>query len=224
MSNLIKLEDIRNESYIQEMNLVLNQEEKSELTSYLSGGGLPLSPDTAAKFFELYLNGTDCYDIWKINKAFPYGAILDARIKYKWDIQKEEYAIRLQDNIKKKVAQAQLETADLMSDMLLAAKKKNGIKLKRYLQTGDEKELEDSLNIGSLKTLKDIVEGLMKITGQDRNVTVKNVNESKQSLDVNITSGVLSSGNNMESLQTEDAAAILKILADAKRKQSSENN
>lgn len=220
MSNLIKIEDIRNETYISEMNTVLSPEEKQELTSYLEKGGNPLSPDTAAKFFELFLNGTNCYDIWKINKAFPYGAIIDARVKYRWDSQKEEYAIRLQTDIKNKVAQAQLETADLMSDMLLAAKKRNSAKIKRYLQTGDEKELDDSLKIESLKTLRDIVEGLMKITGQDRNVTVKNINESKQSLDVNITSGVLSSGNNIETLQTEDAAAILKILADAKRKQN----
>lgn len=223
MSNIIKLEDIRTEHYMAEMNNTLSPEEQSELREYLEKGGHPLSPDTAAKFFELYLNGTNCHDIWKINKAFPYGAILDARIKYKWDLQKEEYAVRLQNDIKNKVTQAQLETADLMSDMLLAAKKKNSAKLKRYIQTGDEKELEDALNIGSLKTLKDIVEGLMKITGQDRNVTVKNFSESKQSLDVNITSGVMSSGNNIETLQTEDAAAILKILADAKRKPNGTN-
>jgi hypothetical protein len=223
MSNIIKIDQIRNEKYLAEMNLFLSTEEREELISYLENGGHPLSPDTAAKFFELFLNGTNCYDIWKLNKAFPYGAILDARIKFKWDAQKDEYAIRLQNDIKNKVTQAQLETADLMSDMLLAAKKKNSAKLKRYLQTGDEKELEEALNIGSLKTLKDIVEGLMKITGQDKNITVKNINESKQSLDVNITGSINSAaGNGIETLETEDAATILKILADAKRKQTNE--
>lgn len=222
MSNIVKLEDVRNDAYIAEMNEVLSPEEKLELTTYLEKGGNPLSPETAAKFFELFLHGTNCYEIWKINKAFPYGAILDARVKYRWDNQKEEYAIRLQTDIKNKVAQAQLETADLMSDMLLAAKKRNSAKIKRYLQTGDEKELDDSLKIESLKTLRDIVEGLMKITGQDRSVTVKNINETKQSLDVNITGNLISSGNSIETLETEDAATVLKILADAKRKQNSE--
>lgn len=227
MSDIVKIEDLRSEEYVKEMNQILSPEEKSELISYIESKGMPLSPDTAAKFFELFLKGTNCHDIWKINKAFPYGAILDARVKFKWDQQKEEYAIRLQTDIKNKVAQAQLETADLMSDMLLAAKKLNSDKIKRYFQTGDEKELKDALKIESLRSLKEIVEGLMKITGQDKGSTSTIKIEASQTRDatpVSTNGNLISSGNNIETLETEDAAAILKILAEANRRKNDDSN
>jgi hypothetical protein len=227
MSNIVKIQDLRSEEYIKEMNQVLTPEEKLELVSYIEDRGTPLSPDTAARFFELFLKGTNCYDIWKINKAFPYGAILDARIKFRWDQQKEEYALRLQADIKNKVAQAQLETADLMSDMLLAAKKLNSDKIKRYFQTGDEKELKDALKIESLRSLKEIVEGLMKITGQDKgsNITIKTEGNPKDAGGTPSTNGnLIASGVGIETLETEDAAAILEILAEANRRKNDDQN
>lgn len=227
MSNLIKLEDLRNEEYINEMNAVLTPEEKAELTYYLENKGLPLSPETAAKFFELYMTGTNCYDIWKLNKAFPFPAVLDARVKYRWDAQKDEYAIRLQTEIKNKISTAQLETADLMSDMLLAAKKLNSEKLKKYLQSGNEKDLDGALKIENLKSLKDIIEGLQSLTGQDRKMTIRNITENAPGVNPASPStggNLITSGQGIESLETDDAATILKIMAEAQRKKNNESN
>ena len=69
-----------------------------------------------------------------------------------------------------KVVKAQLETAALYADMLSATVKKNGHKLKKYLQTGNEKDLNGVLLPESILALGKVVEGLQKLTGQDRNV------------------------------------------------------
>lgn len=228
MSNLpikAKLEELRSETYLKEMGEVLNDEEKGVLRVHLEQGGLPLSVETSGKFFELFLTGTNCYDIWKLNRSFPFGAILDARIKYKWDKEKDDYAIRLQSQIKNKIVQAQLETADLMSDMLLATKKRSGEKLKRYLQSGNEEDLDGSLTIESIAGMQRILEGLMKITGQDKTTVNRNITETKTSVDVKVTGGEPAVGDgNMKTLPPEDAAAVLQIIANAGRKANESSN
>ena len=221
-----KLEQIRTPEYMSEFNQVLNEEEKQSVRIYFESGGQPLSPDTSAKFFELYITGTNCYDIWKINKPFPYPAILDARVKFAWDKQRDEYSIRLQSEIRNKVAQAQLEAADLMSDMLLAAKKKSSHKLKRYLQSGDEKELEGAMGIENLGAFQRIIDGLMKVTGQDKTSVIKNVTEVKQIGNPQTTTNgnLVSPANDIKTLDTESSAQILEIMANAKRKANESGN
>lgn len=228
MSNLpikAKLEELRSEAYVKEMNEVLSDEEKGVLRTHLEYGGLPISLETSTKFFELFLTNTNCHDIWKLNRSFPFGAILDARIKYKWDKEKDDYAIRLQSQIKNKIIQAQLETADLMSDMLLATKKRSGAKLKRYLQSGNEEDLDGSLTIESIAGMQRILEGLMKITGQDKTTVNKNITETRSSVDVKVVGGEPMTGNaDMKTLPPEDAAAVLQIIANANRKANDSSN
>lgn len=209
MTNLVPHQNIMTEAA-----KVLPQDELVLVQSYLDKGGHQLSPDTAAKFYELFLNGSDCKEIHRLNKPFPYEAILIARVKYNWDFQRDEYAFKLQSGIKDKVMRAQLETTELMTDLLVAAKKKHGDKLKRYLQTGDEEDLKGSFNIDSLHNLLKIVEGLGKITGADRNLKIKT--ENTQNLNVNVGAGSVPT----QDLTPDDAAQILNILAEAKRRKN----
>ena len=112
------------------------------------------------------------------------------------------------------VKTAQLETTKLMSNMLLAASKQHGDKLKKYIQSGDEKDLGRGvvLNIVSLQSLLKLTEGLLKITGQDRQSKVKVSTTNTQNVNVNVTGA--------GDLTPDDAAKILEIMSAAKRKKS----
>jgi len=203
----------RPEEYVTYASTDLSPEDLKTLTDYVAGGGYPLSPDTAARLFELFLNGSDARDIQRLNKAYPLGAILDSQIRYRWTEKKDTYANALQDRIREKVMNAQLETTELMTDLLAAARRRYSDKLKKYIQTGDEKDLGDIAAIDSLKDLLKISEGLLKITGQDRVKSVKT--DNTQTMNVNLNAG---KGASAGSLEPSEAAQILDIMSNAKKR------
>jgi hypothetical protein len=217
-----KLLQLRNEAFIQKMNEFLTEEEKACMTIYVESGGMPLSPNLAGGLYELFLNGSSCMEISKLNKGLAYGAILDSRIRFDWDKNREEYASDLHSKIRDKVIKAQLETTELMTSILTAANKKHGDKIKKYIQTGDESHLDGALNIDNLNALTKITEGLMKITGQD-----KVGKDDKKLVDLNNTAsssgpraiGGRSSPTDLANteLSSEDAAKVLEIFVNAKK-------
>jgi len=197
--------------------LILPQEELDQAAKYLAAGGHQLSPDTAMRFFQLFLNGSDCKEIHRINKVFPYEAILLARVKFRWDEERDSYIMKLQTTIRDKVMKAQLETTDLMTDILVAAKKKHGDKIKKYLQSGDEEDLKGAFSVDTIHSLMKLSESLLKITGQDKNIKV--TTENKNSFNLSVSSGGTGGPGN---LSPDDAAEILRIIAESKRKVKSE--
>ena len=178
------------------------------LKKYIDNGGKQLAVPTAGAFFELFLNGSDVSEIHRLNKAFPVEAIHWARVKYNWDVQKEDYIRNLQLNIKDKLMKAQMETVGLLTDMLTAANKKHGDKLKRFIQTGNEKDLAGALSIDSVHGLLKVVEGIQKITGADK---VQKISK-EETLNVNVTSST------DDALSAETASKILAAIAEEKRK------
>ena len=213
-----KLPELRNEEFLKKANLYLTNEEMGSLTVYVESGGLPISPNTASGLYELFLNGSSTMDIWKMNKNIPYGAIVDAKIRFNWDEQKDLYGLELHSKIRDKVIKAQLEMTSLVTDMLSAANRKHGEKIKKFLQTGDEKHLEGALSIDSIMGMQKTIESLMKITGQDKQskedkklVDIQNAPIQVKGMDV--SSAVQDSGN----LSSEDAAKVLEIFVKSKK-------
>lgn len=218
------------ETFEQKAERLLSRDDWRDLQKHKAEGQLPLSPSTVASFFELYLNGSDVHEIAKLNPSFPKPAINLARIKYNWDIEKERAINELQSQIYTKVIKAQSEIVDLLTTMTTVVHKKNSYKYKKYLQTGNEKELKGAIDIGGVNTLLRIIEGLQKVTGSDRIMKTKNENTfnfnvNKQGALEDIPQAQIAGsaeGNqaNSEDFDSDDAAAILSVLANAKRKKN----
>lgn len=204
--NLVELQ----ESFEDKSRRILSIPEHNMLMTYVESGKHPLSPETSANFFGLFLTGNSIGEIHRLNKAFPYEAILWAAIKYDWHQKRDEYALDLQSQTAQKVMMAQLETAGLMADLLSAANRKHGDKIKKYIQTGNEADLGDSLTIENLHSLMKIAESLQKVTGQANTVKVKT--ENTQNLNVNVTAST-----NGQAMDANTAAAVLKVIAESKR-------
>lgn len=118
--------------------------------------------------FELYLNGSTCDEIVKINNnQFTLGQVLEVRVRDSWDDKREKHLSDLYGGIREKVKQTQMEAVAFTSDLLAAAHKQYGQKLKRYLQSGDEKDL-GTLSLSGLQSYQKAVDILMKLTGQDK--------------------------------------------------------
>jgi hypothetical protein len=149
---------------------VLAKLTKSELTALEKYQGKPgLAITTQAQFFELFLNGASCDEIHRLNPNFPFGAIVRARIEGLWDLRKDTIVAQALDSVRERVEQTQIAMIEFNADLVNAAHKQFGDRLKKYIQTGDEAVLGD-LKIESLKQYRDVVEMWIKLTGQDSKV------------------------------------------------------
>jgi len=205
-----RLQLYRPEAYVTTAQADLPPDDLQLLTEYVVSGGLPLAPEAAAKFLSLFMNGSDAHEIARLNKPFKVAQILDAQVRYKWAEKREQYSIELQSRVPAKVLQTQLETSELITDVLAVANKRYGDKLKKYIQSGDEKDLDGVMNVESLKELLKLSEGLLKITGQDRVSKVNVKTHSTQNVNLNVTGA--------EGMSPEDSAQILAIVSASKRK------
>ncbi len=164
---------------------LLTKEEARAYRIYMAKKDPPLAPQIQAQLFNLYLNGASCEEIQRLNPNLSLGMIVRARVEGLWDDQRQRYLDSLFSAVRERVQQVQMESVMLTADMLAAANKMFGDKLKKYIQTDDPRELGE-LRIDSLKQYRDAVELLMKLTGQDKKVevtgTTKTVVEFKNKL------------------------------------------
>lgn len=144
---------------------VLTPKELEAYRKYLESGKPPLALSTSNSFFALFLNGHTCEEIAKLNPGMGLGIVVRARVDFDWDKQREEHIQGLLGNIRQTVQKTQLEGIRFVSDAITAYQKLAGEKFQRYLQTGKVEELGD-LKEMSFKTYKDLLELMMKLTGQ----------------------------------------------------------
>ena len=185
----------------------LPEKERQALMAYLNTGGGQLNSAAAAQFYELFLRGSSCEEIQRLNKAFPLGAIIQARLEFNWDEKKAAYMEELQEKAKLAVMRSQLETAEYLSNMLSVIAKRDNDKLKKYLQTGNKEDLGDAEK--NMLSVGRAIENLLKVTGQDKTVKIN----KKEELSLSIKGD-----GSLSDISSEGAANILSIIAEEKRK------
>lgn len=168
--------------------------------------GLPsIAPATQAQFLALFLRGKGCEEIHSLNSSFPLGAIVKARVDGDWDRRLEDYRETLLTGVQEKITQIEFESIGFLTDLLAAAHKQQGDKLKKYLQSGDPSQLGD-LQITSIKNYKEVLELLMKATGQEKTQVVHHKIDGAPTIDV----------SKLSSASSDQATEILKLLGEKK--------
>ena len=146
--------------------------------------GKPIALDIQEKMFEVYLQGKTLGDIRKINAAkFSMGQIVAAAVEGRWDLQRKAYLEDLLTRVRTRALQAAAEGAEFVADAMAVAHKKHGDSLRRFLQSGDPKDLGD-FDLGGIGNYRTLVELMLKLTGQDqvRKVSVSGSVEHRGSL------------------------------------------
>ena len=154
---------------IAEKELNLNQEELLTLNKWRSEKNKPqLSTSLSLKLFELFLNGSSCDEIVKVNNnLITLGQVLEVRVRDGWDDKKSKYLAELYSGVVDRVRQTQMEAVSFTADLLAATHKLHGTKIKKFIQSGDEKEM-GGLAINGLQSYQKAVDILLKLTGQDK--------------------------------------------------------
>ncbi len=134
-----------------------------------------LSKETSDELYELYLNGKNVDEIRRLNKGFSAGQIVHCKVRDAWDARKEEHRLALQTEVAPRVMDAQLEAADFLGDMLAASIRLYHEPIKKFLQDGNKIHLKGTpLENGfTLKQLRDIIDTLRTVTGQDKKSVVE---------------------------------------------------
>jgi hypothetical protein len=175
-----------------------------------------VSPIEAAQMFEIFLHGGSCTQIEKQWRKYKLGAIVKAAIEYQWHEKRQEYLEHLHRDAVERGRQAVAESVGFTADLLAVAHKRWGQKLRRYLATGDESEL-DGFEIRSIDQYRKVVQTFLELTGHDPSeVFAKKTPESGEMMAAGSVSGggldwvsVASSAK----LRPELAAALLALAA-----------
>lgn len=144
----------------------LNVREQSAYDEHMRHQNAPLSPSLEAELFQLYLNGVGLEDIARLNKGLRLGAIARSAVEGDWYQKRRDYADSLLVSVVPRVQQIQAEAIVFAADLLAAAHKLHGQKIRRFLQTGDESELGD-FKVSTIDQYRKGAELLLKLTGQD---------------------------------------------------------
>lgn len=126
-----------------------------------------VSPHTQAKFFALFLQGTDCAEIARLNPGFSLGQIVAARVEGRWDEHRQEHVESLLRETRMRLQQTTLEGIEFIAGQLAAARKLYGDKTKKFLQSGDPADL-GGFSIHGWKAYREAVDILKTLTGGDK--------------------------------------------------------
>ena len=145
------------------VNSVLMPFERDALFAYIRSGGKPVPAVVNSAFFELFYNGCSAEDIHAINETYPVEAIQWMRIQYRWDETVIQNTMRNNALVVGKINKAQVDAAMLMTDMIAVASKRNQTRLRKYLQTGNEADLEGAMVLDNPERFSKMVESLIKL-------------------------------------------------------------
>jgi hypothetical protein len=102
-------------------------------------------------------------DLQGLNPLFPFGMLVQAKVEGLWDERRDAYIADVLADVPAKLRLTASEAVGFLSLQLQVAHKLQGEKLKRYLQTGDSKDLGDGFHIDSFKGYKSCIESLAKL-------------------------------------------------------------
>lgn len=158
------------DEFISTATSVLMPNEKESMFNYIRSGGRQVPASLNQSLFELFFNGCSPEDIHELNPSFPIAAIQWMRVTYKWDDTVMTNVIRNNSLLVGKINKAQVDAAMLMSDMIAVATKKHQNKLRKYLQTSDEKNLEGVMTLDNPERFSKMVESLIKLVYREEQV------------------------------------------------------
>lgn len=186
--------------------LPLSSIEAEAYDKWLSNDRSSLSITTAAKFYELFLQGCSCEEIARLNQGVDLGAIIDARLKYDWDKEKSIYITNLMSQIREQTQKNYMESVKFLGNVLTTVHMRFEEKLKKYFQTKDEADLGE-FALTDMKEYRHNLDLFFRLTGQDAKA-VKGVSQ----INVNIEGT-----DTKVSLDQEDAEHYLRDLNKASK-------
>lgn len=145
---------------------LLTQREAYALRYHEDHGGALLSESLADRMYVLYRRGMSCEDIRTTFKCYSLGQVVDARLRYRWDVRREEDDRQHEKGIAGTARRAQLDAVQYVTELMSATQAVNQAKIRTFLATMNPADLGDLAL--TPKGYQEAANLLLKLTGQDR--------------------------------------------------------
>lgn len=174
MTEIVKTPDLLSALSLPEQQALEYFEKKSAVTA-TRGRGDPdsysLAPDVQARMFNLFLQGRTLQDIRAVNPQFGLGQIVHAAVVGRWFGRRDEYLDELLVSVRNRAVQSVAEAVNFVADQMAATHALHADQVAKFLQTRDVGDL-GGFAATSVKQYKELVELLIRLTGQDKVSTV----------------------------------------------------
>lgn len=178
----VRVEQERLPAPVEELGY-LSESERYAYSYFLAHRGqghshFPIAYSAQESLFQLYLNGRTCSEIRHAAPQFGLGQIVFACIDGQWEKRRQEHMQAIMERVGDRVRQVTVEGAGFAADLMSVTHVMWQDAVNQFLVTRDPKVLEDlGLGVGSVRTYKELVELLAKLTGQDQKKQVSGVIE-----------------------------------------------
>ncbi len=186
----------------------LSEVEKESYKEWKKEKVPPLPLAASLKGYELFLNSYSCDDIARISGC-PLGQVVDARLRYSWDQTRDEQLKALYAKIEERVLVTKSQALAHVTDLLAAAHKFQGEKIKKYLYEDDPNALGD-LRIATVKDYREIVNLLVALTSPQQGGKIPNTPSGLVSV-----SGKVEHTHTVQKDSKPEALDVLKGIEDA---------
>lgn len=139
-----------NQEQLQRAKALLNPKELEALNRVIANPANRLSPATAARFFNLFLQGYSCEKIAEQNRgmgSLALGLVVRARIEFDWDLQRDEHSRELMAQVRLGAMQAVQESVRFSADGMAVFHRLVGDRFRQFLQSGDKEDLSELGNM-----------------------------------------------------------------------------
>lgn len=159
--------------------------------AYCRAGKPGLSLDTNKRLYGLFLHGLSVEDLLAQNPGLGLGAIIKARVDGRWGARRDSYLGELLGGVQSEVRQLAAESFGFMALQLTVFYKKYGEAMKRYLQTGDEKDFAAARAAipDNIKEQKTVIEMLTRLVEAGKPPAGKGAGDAPTSPLVSVMAG-----------------------------------
>lgn len=161
----------------------LSEGEKYAYNYFVSHRGqgasnFPIATSAQEALYQLYLNGRTCSEIRQANPHFGLGQIVFACVDGDWESRKVQHMEEMMSRVGDRVRQVTVEGANFASDLMAVTHLMWQEAINKFIATRDPKVIEElGLGIGSIKTYRELVDLLSKLTGQDQKKSISGIIE-----------------------------------------------
>jgi len=143
----------------------LTPKERQAMEEYHRKNSAPMSPVTAANFFQLYVEGFSLEQMLEGNRAWGLGALADACVRYDWPAKRAAYIDEVHIQAVARLQKLKAEAINHLANLLTVEHTRFRQEMIRYLQNPTEENLPEGrlASARDYKALCEAIESVSKI-------------------------------------------------------------
>jgi hypothetical protein len=167
----------------------LSELEAEALAAFRENKRLPMGLQKTLPWYNQFLQGRSLKDIhvaaYENDDHVTFGHVVDACLRFRWFDRRDEALNQIMENVSIRFINTASESVEYLSTYMKATHKLQGGKLKRYLASGDESDLQ-GMDLNDMEKYTAVAKMFQTMAGKDKvaKVVVENKRGRKEAITV----------------------------------------